>query len=78
MTSWSEQLADARAEIMRLSGLAEQASDRSRKTADRLMANEEAVQRIEVERAALEGRYSVLKGENTARRRAGATASRDQ
>ncbi|MGI9416978.1 MAG: hypothetical protein ACR2RA_03960 [Geminicoccaceae bacterium] len=57
-------LADARAELNRLAGLAEQASTQRRETADQLMANEEAVQRLEVERAAIEGRYAALEGEN--------------
>lgn len=57
-------LSDARTELDRLAGLAEQASTRGRETASQLMANEEAVQQLEVERAALEGRYAALQGEN--------------
>lgn len=57
-------LADARAELQRLAGLAEQASSQRQETSERLMANEESVQQLEVERAALEGRYAALEGEN--------------
>ena len=57
-------LTEAQAELTRLAGLAEQASSDRRETADQLIANEESVQRLEVERAALEGRYSALQGEN--------------
>ncbi len=57
-------LADARAELKRLAGLAEQASSQRQETTEQLMANEESVQQLEVERAALEGRYGALEGEN--------------
>jgi anti-sigma factor RsiW len=57
-------LADARAELNRLAGLAEDASSERRETAGRLLANEERIQELEVERAALEGRYAALEGEN--------------
>ena len=57
-------LADANAELSRLAGLAEQASSQRRETADRLIANEESAQQLEVERAALEGRYAALESQN--------------
>lgn len=57
-------LADARAELRRLSGLAEDASSERRETAGQLLANEERIQELEVARAALEGRYAALEGEN--------------
>ncbi len=57
-------LADANAELKRLTNLAELASSRRRETADQLMANEESVQQLEVEHAALEGRYAALEGQN--------------
>jgi len=57
-------LADARAELKRLSGLAELASSQRQETTDQLLVNEDAIQRLEVERAALEGRYMVLESEN--------------
>jgi anti-sigma factor RsiW len=57
-------LADARAELRRLAGLAENASSERRETAGQLLANEERIQDLEVERAALEGRYAALEGEN--------------
>ena len=56
-------LADAEAEIRRLAGLAEQASAQRQETADRLAASEQALQELEVERAALEGRYAALDGD---------------
>ncbi|MGI9508801.1 MAG: hypothetical protein ACR2QJ_05575 [Geminicoccaceae bacterium] len=58
------ELADAKAELQRFAGLADQASSQRRETADQLMANEEAVQQLEVERAALEGRHVALRDEN--------------
>lgn len=58
------ELADVRAELRRLAGLAEQASSQREETTERLLANEEVVQQLEVERAALEGRYAALEGEN--------------
>ncbi|MEL6963098.1 MAG: hypothetical protein AAFO01_10105, partial [Pseudomonadota bacterium] len=57
-------LADARAELKRLAGLAEEASSERRESAGRILANEEKIQELEVERAALEGRYGALQGEN--------------
>ena len=57
-------LADAEAELQRLASLAEQASNQRRETTDQLMANEEAVQQLEVERATLEGSYAALDDEN--------------
>ena len=57
-------LADANAELKRLAGLAEQASSQRQETADRLMANEESVQQLGVEHAALEGRYAALESQN--------------
>ncbi|MEM8950699.1 MAG: hypothetical protein AAGC99_15335 [Pseudomonadota bacterium] len=57
-------LADAEAELKRLAGLAEPASSQRQATADQLLANEESVQQLEIERAALEGRYAALEGEN--------------
>jgi anti-sigma factor RsiW len=57
-------LADADAEVKRLAGLADQASSQRQETAERLIANEETVQRLEVERAALEGRYAALQDDN--------------
>ncbi|MEM7041179.1 MAG: hypothetical protein AAF543_00065 [Pseudomonadota bacterium] len=62
----SRALADAEAEIRRLAGLADQASTQRRETADRLAANEEAIQQLEVERATLEGRYAALEGDHQA------------
>lgn len=57
-------LADARAELNRLAGLADQASSQRRENAGKLLANEETIQELEVARAALEGRYAALEGEN--------------
>ncbi len=57
-------LADARAELKRLAGLADEASSERRESAGRILANEEKIQELEVERAALEGRYGALQGEN--------------
>jgi len=62
--SQGRELADARAELERLAGLTEQASNQRQETADRLIANEEMVQRLEVERAEIEGRYAALEGDN--------------
>ncbi|MEZ5935018.1 MAG: hypothetical protein R3F54_24420 [Alphaproteobacteria bacterium] len=58
------ELADARAELSRLAGIAEQASSQRQATADRLLANEDSLQQLQVERAALEGRYAALEDEH--------------
>ena len=57
-------LADAAAEVKRLAGLAEQASSQRQETAERLIAQEETVQSLEVERLALEGRYAARRDDN--------------
>lgn len=57
-------LADAEVELQRLASLAELASTQRRETTDELMANEETVQQLEVERAALEGSFAALEDEN--------------
>ena len=57
-------LADAEAELRRLAGLAENASNERRQTAVQLLANEERIQELEVMNATLEGRYVALEGEN--------------
>ncbi len=57
-------LADTRAELERLTSLAELASNQSEETTGQLLANEEAIQELEVERATLEGRYAALESRN--------------
>ena len=58
----AKQLSDARSELKRLSAIANLASIQSQKTVGELITNEDAIQRLEVERAVLEGRYAALEG----------------
>lgn len=57
-------LADARTELERLTSLAELASNQREESTGQLLANEEAIQELEVERAALEGRYAAMESQN--------------
>jgi len=57
-------LADAETELQRLTGLAEQASSLRLESTDQLLANEDAIQQLRVEQAALEGRYDALEADN--------------
>jgi len=60
----ARELIDAKSELSRLAGLSEQAASRNEETTAALAANEETVQRLEVERADLQGRFAVLDDEN--------------
>ncbi|MEM9439045.1 MAG: hypothetical protein AAGA73_01220, partial [Pseudomonadota bacterium] len=58
------ELADAKAELGRLAGLAAEASGRRVATEGELLSYEERIQDLQVARAALEGRFGALEGEN--------------